>query len=203
MGFGRLGRVELARVASKASSSLYCGDAPAAIFWGDSGPIYAWPPPTPPPLVSIIAPPGPGPDWQAEIAARNVAEREVNERHIAQLRERDRERQERPSRHLIPLCLRCPLRNKQRVPSGEVEIRQAGLVHGRDLGRPGQSGLIGDRIDLDAARADMGQRARWKIEHQVEPTGDEVLHLLRIAAIEDELVAGVGRLLEEEASDVP
>ena len=39
--------------------------------------------------------PGPGPDWQAENAARNAAEREANERHIAQLRERARERQER------------------------------------------------------------------------------------------------------------
>jgi hypothetical protein len=64
-------------------------------FWRDSGPIYAWPPPTPPPLVSSFVLPGPGPDWQAEIAARNAAEREANERHIAQLRERDRERRER------------------------------------------------------------------------------------------------------------
>jgi hypothetical protein len=64
-------------------------------FWRDSGPINAWPPPTPPLLASSFVLPGPGPDWQAEIKARNTAEREENERHIAQLRERDRERQER------------------------------------------------------------------------------------------------------------
>jgi hypothetical protein len=64
-------------------------------FWRDSGPIYAWPPPTPPVFGSSLVLPGPGPDWQAEIAARNAAEREKNERAIAQLRERDRQRRER------------------------------------------------------------------------------------------------------------
>jgi hypothetical protein len=64
-------------------------------FWRDSGPIYAWPPPTPPVFASSIVPPGPGPDWQAEIKARNEAQREESERVIAHYRERDRERQER------------------------------------------------------------------------------------------------------------
>jgi hypothetical protein len=64
-------------------------------FWRDNGPIYAWPPPTPPLLASIVVPPGPGPDWQADIKARNAALREESERLIAHYRQRDRERQER------------------------------------------------------------------------------------------------------------
>jgi hypothetical protein len=64
-------------------------------FWRDSGPIYAWPPPTPPVFTSMVVPLGPGPDWQAGIAARNAAEREENERVFAGYRERDRQRQER------------------------------------------------------------------------------------------------------------
>jgi hypothetical protein len=67
-------------------------------FWRDSGPIYAWPPPTPALFASSFVLPGPGPDWQAEIKARNAAQREASERAIAQLRERDRERQERELR---------------------------------------------------------------------------------------------------------
>jgi hypothetical protein len=43
----------------------------------------------------LLAQPGPGPDWQAEIKARNAALREESERVIAHYRERDRERQER------------------------------------------------------------------------------------------------------------
>jgi hypothetical protein len=64
-------------------------------FWRDSGPIYAWPPPPPPVFASIVVPPGPGPDWQAEIKARNAKEREESERVIADYRERDRQRRER------------------------------------------------------------------------------------------------------------
>jgi hypothetical protein len=66
-------------------------------FWRDSGPIYAWPLPTPPP--PLLAPsfvlPGPNPDWQAEIKARNAKEREESERVIADYKERDRQRRER------------------------------------------------------------------------------------------------------------
>jgi hypothetical protein len=64
-------------------------------FWRDSGPIYAWPPPTPPVFASSVVLPGPGPDWQAEIKARNAKEREESERVIAGYRERDRQRRER------------------------------------------------------------------------------------------------------------
>jgi protein involved in temperature-dependent protein secretion len=64
-------------------------------FWRDSGPFYSWPPLTPPLLASSIMPPGPGPAWQAEIKARNAAQREESERASAYLRERDRERRER------------------------------------------------------------------------------------------------------------
>jgi glucose-6-phosphate dehydrogenase assembly protein OpcA len=39
--------------------------------------------------------PGPGPDWQAEIAARNVARHEESLRVIAHYKERDRQREER------------------------------------------------------------------------------------------------------------
>jgi hypothetical protein len=64
-------------------------------FWRDSGPIYAWPPPPPPAYESRFVPAGPGPDWQAEIAARNVARHEESLRVIAHYQERDRVRQER------------------------------------------------------------------------------------------------------------
>jgi hypothetical protein len=64
-------------------------------FWRDSGPIYAWPPPTPPVFASGVVLPGPGPDWQTEIKARAVKEREESERVIAYYQERNRERRER------------------------------------------------------------------------------------------------------------
>jgi hypothetical protein len=64
-------------------------------FIRDKGPIYAWPLPTPPVFASMVVPPGPGPDWQAEIKARNAAEREASERAISHLKERDRQRRER------------------------------------------------------------------------------------------------------------
>jgi hypothetical protein len=64
-------------------------------FWRDSGPIYAWPPPPPPFVAPTFVLPGPGPDWQAEIKARNAREREESERVIAYYQERDRERRER------------------------------------------------------------------------------------------------------------
>jgi hypothetical protein len=65
-------------------------------FWRDSGPIYAWPPPTPPLSASgLWVPPGPGPDWQAEIKARNAAQREESERVIAHYEAQQRERRDR------------------------------------------------------------------------------------------------------------
>jgi hypothetical protein len=64
-------------------------------FWRDSGPIYAWPPHTPPVFASSFVLPGPNPDWQAEIKARKAAQREESERVIAYYQERDRERRER------------------------------------------------------------------------------------------------------------
>jgi hypothetical protein len=64
-------------------------------FWRDSGPIYAWPPPTPPTSSFVLVPPGPGPDWQAEIKARDAARREESLRVIAYYKERDRQREER------------------------------------------------------------------------------------------------------------
>jgi hypothetical protein len=67
-------------------------------FWRDSGPIYAWPPPTPPLLAPSFVLAGPNPDWQDEIKARNAAQREESERVIAHYRERDRERRERELR---------------------------------------------------------------------------------------------------------
>jgi hypothetical protein len=64
-------------------------------FTRDKGPIFAWPPPTPPVFVSCLVPPGPGPDWHAEVKARDAARREESERVIAYYNERARERQER------------------------------------------------------------------------------------------------------------
>ena len=64
-------------------------------FWRDSGPIYAWPPPTPPVFVPCLVPPGPGPDWHAELKAQAAARHEESLRVIAHLNERARERQER------------------------------------------------------------------------------------------------------------
>jgi hypothetical protein len=43
----------------------------------------------------MVVPAGPGPDWQAEIAARNVARHEESLRVLAYYKKRDRVRQER------------------------------------------------------------------------------------------------------------
>jgi hypothetical protein len=67
-------------------------------FPRETGPIYAWPPPTPPLFASILVPPGPGPDWHEELKARDAAFREERLRVIANLNERDRVRQERELR---------------------------------------------------------------------------------------------------------
>jgi hypothetical protein len=67
-------------------------------FWRDSGPIYAWPPPTPPPFASSFVLPGPGPDWQAEIAARNVVRREESAGVGAFYNAQEREREARNAR---------------------------------------------------------------------------------------------------------
>jgi hypothetical protein len=48
--------------------------------------------------VSSIVPPGPGPDWQAEIAARNAARCEESERVLAYYKERERQRTEREAK---------------------------------------------------------------------------------------------------------
>jgi hypothetical protein len=62
-------------------------------FWRDSGPIYAWPPPTPPAFASSFVPAGPGPDWHAELKARDAARHEESLRVIAHYKERDRQRE--------------------------------------------------------------------------------------------------------------
>jgi hypothetical protein len=64
-------------------------------FWRASGPIYAWPLPTPPVFVPSFVLPGPGPDWHAELKARDAARNEESLRVIANLNARAREREER------------------------------------------------------------------------------------------------------------
>jgi hypothetical protein len=64
-------------------------------FPRETGPVLAWPPPPPPVSVSSFVLPGPGPDWHAELKARDAARREESLRVIANLNERARERQER------------------------------------------------------------------------------------------------------------
>ena len=64
-------------------------------FPRETGPIYAWPPPTPPVFVPSFVLPGPGPNWHEEIEARNKARCEESERAFAALKERDREYRER------------------------------------------------------------------------------------------------------------
>jgi hypothetical protein len=67
-------------------------------FWRDSGPIYAWPPPTPPLLASSFVLPGPGPDWQAEIKARNEERQREGERVAAFYANQEREKEERAAK---------------------------------------------------------------------------------------------------------
>jgi hypothetical protein len=45
-------------------------------FPRETGPILAWPPPPAPVLVSSFVLPGPGPDWHAELRARDAARHE-------------------------------------------------------------------------------------------------------------------------------
>jgi hypothetical protein len=64
-------------------------------FWRDKGPIYAWPPPTPPAFVSCVVPSGAGPNWLEESKAHAAARHEESLRVIAHYKERDRQREER------------------------------------------------------------------------------------------------------------
>ena len=64
-------------------------------FWRDNGPIYAWPPPTPPASSFVLVPPGPGPDWHAELKAQAAARHEESLRVIAFYESQRREREER------------------------------------------------------------------------------------------------------------
>jgi hypothetical protein len=64
-------------------------------FWRDKGPIYVWPPPTPPAFVSFVVPSGPGPNWLEESKARAAAQRKDSERAIAFYESQRREREER------------------------------------------------------------------------------------------------------------
>src|SRR5437588_7102543 len=89
------------------------------------------------------------------------------------------------------------------MPARKVEIRQTCLVNCRNLGRRRQSDLVRNSIDLDAPRTKMRQGTRRKIEHQVESTGDQVLNLLRVAAIEDELILRARGFLKESSGNMP
>src|SRR6266581_2616580 len=89
------------------------------------------------------------------------------------------------------------------MPTCKMEIRQTCLVDSRNLGRRGQSNLVGNRIGFDASRADLRQSTCRKIEHQVELARDQVLQLLRVAAIEYELKASARGLLKEGSGNMP
>jgi hypothetical protein len=64
-------------------------------FWRDSGPIYSWPPPTPPVFVPSFVLPGPGPDWHAQLKAQAAARHEESLRAVAHYESQRREREER------------------------------------------------------------------------------------------------------------
>src|SRR5256885_1768984 len=89
------------------------------------------------------------------------------------------------------------------MPTCEMEIRQTCLVDSRNLRRPGQSSLVGNRIDFDGSRADLRQSTCREIEHQIELARDQVLQLLRVAAIEYELKARARGLLKEGSGNMP
>jgi hypothetical protein len=94
----RLRRVELTArgVEGPLQPNVYIAEMlQLPFFWRDSGPIYAWPPPTPPVFAPSVVLPGPGPDWQAEIAARNEAQRKESERVAAFYARQEAEREER------------------------------------------------------------------------------------------------------------
>jgi hypothetical protein len=55
-------------------------------FQRDRGPIFVWPPATPPAAYTFPVPSGPGPDWHKEIEARNAARAEES-RRVAALHE--------------------------------------------------------------------------------------------------------------------
>jgi hypothetical protein len=72
-----------------------------AFYTRKDGPIYAWPPSSPPVAYTFPVPAGPGPDWHKEIEARNAARAEESQRVAALHEERQRERQEREQREGI------------------------------------------------------------------------------------------------------
>jgi hypothetical protein len=61
----------------------------------ETGPVLAWPPPTPPASASSFVLPGPGPDWHAELKARDVARQAEAERVAAFYARQEAEREER------------------------------------------------------------------------------------------------------------
>src|SRR5207248_11261561 len=64
------------------------------------------------------------------------------------------------------------------------------------------SGVRGERISLDRTGTDLRQRIRRCVDHEVDLTGDQILHGgAEAAAIGDEPELGGGRLSEEQAAD--
>src|SRR5262245_843881 len=95
--------------------------------------------------------------------------------------------------------LRRALGHPESIPKRGVKTLQPGLVHGCDIGCGCEPAPGRDRIGLDSASAQVRQEIRRRLDHEVDLTGDQVLHGRPVAAIGHELEARAGLLLKQEA----
>ena len=87
-------------------------------------------------------------------------------------------------------------------PQRDMEARQAGFVHSRDLRRRRHSLVGRDRVSPDRAALHMPHGIRGLIDHQVDLSGDEILQRRSRAAVGNELKLGADRILEIDAGKV-
>jgi hypothetical protein len=84
----------------------------------------------------------------------------------------------------------------------DVQPGDAGLVDGRNVGRPVPAPLRHDRISPDRAGANLGNCIRGLIEHDVDLSGDQILHRRSATPIRHEGELGPRGLLKIDAGDL-
>src|SRR5262249_6111349 len=98
--------------------------------------------------------------------------------------------------------LRSALGYPNCVPDRHVKPGQAGLIHGRNVGRRIQTRLGGHGVSSDLAGANVGERIDRLIEQQIDLPPDQVLLRQVDATVGYKLQLRAGLLLEEYAGDM-
>src|SRR6185312_9779551 len=94
------------------------------------------------------------------------------------------------------------LRSPHSMPHRDVEPRQAGLVHCRNVGRVGKFALRRDRKSLYFSASNLRQRIRRLIEEKVNSARQKIEHCRCGAAIGHELELCACQSLEIKTPDV-